>query len=186
MIKMKTKMTAIFAALMVALMLAGVSYALWSKTIAIEGTVNTGTFDAIFEGPYTWSATYLVKDVVTPVPTEKLTGITVTANNSADPETLVVTIDGLYPCITIQIDYKIKNNGDVPWVVNSVVPDISVFPGTVTVTPLDLKGTQVDAGISIPADLEVHINNTALQTTTYTFSVTIEVWQWNEYVGVPH
>jgi len=182
--KMKTKMTAIFAILMIALMAVGVSYALWSKTIYINGTVNTGTFDAIFTGDYKWSATYVdpASGETLPVPTEKLTGITVdTHTQENDPETLIVVISGLYPCITIHIDYFIKNAGTVPWIVNKVTPDISVFPGTVTVTPSGLVGTQVDGGESIPADLEVHIDNRALQSTTYTFSVTIEVVQWNEY-----
>jgi len=179
---MQTKMTAIFAILMIALMAVGVSYALWSKTIYIEGTVNTGTFDAIFEGPYTSSATYLLNNIPTPVPPEKLTGITVTVDtHPPDDEILLVTIDGLYPCITIHIDYFIKNAGTVPWIVNKVTPDITGFPGTVTVTPPDLVGKQVDGGASISADLEVHIDNRAEQSHTYTFSVTIEVVQWNEY-----
>jgi len=184
---MKTKMTAIFATLMIALMLAGVSYALWSKTISIEGTVNTGKFDAIFTGDYTWSATYVdpVTDAIKEVPADKLAGITVTIDTqhtpTEDPEKLIVVISGLYPCITIHINYNIKNSGTVPWIVNSVTPDITAFPGTVTVTPSDLVGTQVDGGASTKADLEVHIDNRALQLTQYTFSVTIHVVQWNEY-----
>ena len=185
---MKTKMTAIFAILMIALMAVGVSYALWSKEIFINGTVNTGKFDAIFEGPYTpWTATYEdpVTHVIKDVPADKLTGITVTVDTihtpSEDPEVLIVTIDGLYPCITIHIIYNIKNSGTVPWIVNKVTPTLGTFPGTVTVTPPGLIGTQVDGGKSTAADLEVHIGNTAIQSTKYTFSVTIEVVQWNEY-----
>jgi hypothetical protein len=161
-------------------MFAGISYALWDKIITINGTVNTGTLDAIFEGPYTWSATY---NGGQSVPAEKLTGITVDVGTAPDdPETLLVTIDGLYPCITIHINYKIANTGTTPWIVNDVsVSPAAGFPGTVTVTPATLVGTQVDAGISIPADLEVHITNDAAQTSTYTFSVTIHVVQWNEY-----
>jgi hypothetical protein len=185
---MKTKMTAIFAILMIALMAVGASYALWSKTIYIDGTVNTGTFDAIFDGPYTWTATYVdpVSGNTLPVPAIKLTGITVTVYPDlvTDPtgETLAVIIDGLYPCITIHINYNIKNAGTVPWIVNKVSYYITGFPGTVTITPPGLVGTQVDGGLSTPADLEVHINNDAKPSTKYTFSVTIEVVQWNEYV----
>ena len=177
---MKTKMTAVFGVLLIALMVAGVSYALWDKYIYINGTVNTGTLDAIFEGPYTWTATYNNGE---PVPEAKLTGITVDVETTPDdPETLLVTIDGLYPCITIHIGYFIKNTGTTPWIVNDVyVSPAAGFPGTVTLTPADLVGTQVDAGISIPADLEVHLTNDADQEGTYSFSVTIHVVQWNEY-----
>jgi len=177
--KMKTKMIGIFAVLMIALMLVGVSYALWDKHITINGTVNIGTLDAIFDGPYPWSATY---DGGTPVPPAKLTGITVTVDTAPHAaETLVVIIDGLYPCITIHIDYNIRNTGTTPWIVNDISVDTSSFPGTVTVTPPSLVGTQVDAGGSIPADLEVHITNAAAQSSTYHFTVTIHVVQWNEY-----
>ncbi|MEM3623381.1 MAG: hypothetical protein QXR76_06410 [Candidatus Bathyarchaeia archaeon] len=176
---MKNKMVGISAVLLIALMLAGVSYALWSKYIYIDGTVHTGTLDAIFEGPFTWTATYNDSQSV---PQEKLTGITVTVNTAEnDPETLLVTIDGLYPCITIHINYNITNTGTTPWVVNDVSVSPQGFPGTVTVTPSNLVGTQVDAGKSIAADLEVHLTNDAAQNTEYTFSVTIHVVQWNEY-----
>ena len=182
---MKTKMTAVFGVLLIALMVAGVSYALWHKYIYINGTVNTGTLDAIFEGPYTWSATYVdpVTEEVKSVPDEKLTGITVDVETAPnDLETLLVTIDGLYPCITIHINYNIKNSGTTPWIVNDVsVSPADGFPGTVTLTPANLVGTQVDAGESIPADLEVHLTNDAKPESKYTFSVTIHVVQWNEY-----
>ena len=181
---MKTKMTAVFGVLLIALMVAGVSYALWDKYIYINGTVYTGTLDAIFEGPYTWTATYNGGE---PVPEAKLTGITVDVGTAADdPETLNVTINGLYPCITIHIYYNIKNSGTTPWIVNDVsVSPAAGFPGTVTLTPARLVGTQVDAGDSIPADLEVHLTNEAQQTSTYSFSVTIHVVQWNEYPYPP-
>jgi hypothetical protein len=186
---MKTKMTAVFGVLLIALMVAGVSYALWDKYIYIDGTVNTGTLDAIFEGPYTWRATYVdpVTHETKDVPAEKLAGITVDTHTAeGDPETLIVEISGLYPCITIHINYNIKNAGTTPWIVNDVsVSPVAGFPGTVTVTPANLKGTQVDGGGSIPADLEVHLTNEADQEGTYSFSVTIHVVQWNEYPYPP-
>lgn len=39
---MKTKMTAIFGTLMIALMLTGLAYAHWSQTLYISGTIKTG------------------------------------------------------------------------------------------------------------------------------------------------
>jgi hypothetical protein len=45
---MNKKLTAIFATMLIALCLAGVSYAMWSKTLYIDGTVKTGEVDVEF------------------------------------------------------------------------------------------------------------------------------------------
>ena len=51
--KMKTKMTAIFAILMIALMAVGFAYAHWEKIIYINGTVNAADFDVRFSAAST-------------------------------------------------------------------------------------------------------------------------------------
>jgi len=56
------------------------------------------------------------------------------------------------------------------------------FPGTVTITPPDLVGTQVEPDEYVLADLEIHITNEAEEDGYYYFDVEIEVVQWNEYV----
>ena len=42
---MKGKMVAVFATLIIALMVAGLTYAKWTETITISGTVKTGEVD---------------------------------------------------------------------------------------------------------------------------------------------
>lgn len=42
---MKAKMVELFAVVMIALMVSGFVYAMWSDTLTIKGTVKTGTFD---------------------------------------------------------------------------------------------------------------------------------------------
>jgi hypothetical protein len=180
---MKNKMIGIFAVLIAALMLTGISYALWDKYINIIGTVHTGSFDAIFAGPFTHTFTY---DGGQPVPSDKVEFITVDVDTApGDTETLVVTITGLYPSITVHINYYIVNPGTTPWVVQDFTPNVAGFPGTVTFSPDDLIGTQVDQNQHIPADIEVHLTNDAEKDSTYSFGATIHVVQWNEYVGPP-
>lgn len=50
---MKSKMVAIFATLMVTLMVAGVTYACWQETLIINGVVNTGDLDVEWSWAYT-------------------------------------------------------------------------------------------------------------------------------------
>jgi hypothetical protein len=181
--KMKNKMIGIAAVLLFALMLAGVSYALWSKTIYINGYVYTGDVDAEFEGAYDWEA-YDETGAVIPPEKKTFTVDVYTDYWTPDAQQLYVDIYDLYPCITVHINYTIRNTGTIPWIVNSTIIDTADFPGTVTVTPPGLIGTQVEPDGTINGDLEVHITNAALEQTGYSFTVSIVVVQWNEYPAI--
>jgi len=173
--KMKTKMTAIFAILMGLLMLVGVSYAMWEKTITITGTVNTGKVDVQFckvqvssdEKKYvsSWGA------VVT------------------DPEHITVTIDNAYPCIWYTIDADINNVGTIPVIIQSI---------TVTSLPsyaeYYLTGAKVGDEIEQPGsaigpdtvhfDIEIHLLNSPMtpMDASFTSTVTIQCVQYNEFI----
>jgi len=183
---MKTKMTAIFAILMISLMTSGIAYACWYKYININGFVKTGKLDAEFQiWGISWNATD-EHDVL--IPAHKLTNITVEA--SRDPldltgETFKVNITGLYPRIYIHIYFNITNTGTVPWIVNSTSVTAPGFPGTVVLTPPGIIDTQVDANGELQANIDVHITNDAVQETLYTFTMSILVVQWNEYPYKP-
>ena len=177
---MRNKLVVAFVVLMVAFMLAGVSYALWSKTIYIYGDVYTGDVDAEFGTNFSWEA---YDEQGNPIPEDKKTMTVDVYPDPDDPQILWVVIEDLYPCITIHIDFEIWNTGTVPWIVQSVdIYDYGGFPGTVTVTPPDLIGTQVEPDECIIADLEIHITNEAEEDSCYKFDVYIDVVQWNEYV----
>jgi hypothetical protein len=174
---MKNKMIGVAAVLLIALMLAGVSYALWSKTIYIYGDVYTGDVDAAVGETFSWEAYDADGNVI---PREKKT-MTVDIYRDEDPQIFHVEIDDLYPCITIHINFEIWNTGTVPWIVQSVTQTNNDFPGTVTFTPPTLIGTQVDPDDYVDADLEIHITNAADENSQYSFTVAIWVVQWNEY-----
>jgi hypothetical protein len=176
--KMKNKMIGVAAVLLIALMLAGVSYALWSKTIYIYGDVYTGDIDAEVGETFSWEAYDADGNVI---PREKKTMDVDIYRDAVDPQIFYVDIFDLYPCITIHIDFEIWNTGTVPWIVQNVTLTSTNFPGTVTFTPPDLIGTQVDPDSYVGADLEIHITNEALEDSEYGFTVEILVVQWNEY-----
>jgi hypothetical protein len=177
--KMKNKMIGVAAVLLIALMLAGVSYALWSKTIYIYGDVYTGDVDAEVGETFSWEAYDAQGNTI---PEEKKTMTVDIYRDEVDPQIFYVDIFDLYPCITIHIDFEIWNTGTVPWIVQSVTLTSTDFPGTVTFTPPDLIGTQVEPGEYVNADLEIHITNAADENSQYGFTVEILVVQWNEYV----
>ena len=183
---MKTKMTAIFAILMIALMTSGIAYACWYKYITINGFVKTGELDAVFQ---TWAISWNATDEYNVlIPANKLTNITVEASrdpNDSTGETFKVNITGLYPCIYLHVYFNITNTGTVPWKVNSTSLNAAGFPGTVVLTPPGIIGTQVDAGGELQANVDVHITNDAVQEHLYTFTMRILVVQWNEFPWHP-
>ena len=170
---MKTKTVAIFATLMIALMAVGFAYAMWDKTLFINGTVNTGEVNAYFttavsnDPPGTIDPGY-DKDVGCTEVTGELT------------QTLTVTVTNGYPCYSSRIDYTIDNIGSIPVKVQSFT--VTVPPAAVTVTVTEIAvGTQIDAGDSVPGSIVIHVEQTADENAQYTFSVEIYLVQWNEY-----
>mgnify|MGYP000442142109 FL=1 len=95
---MKTKMIGLLVTLMVALMVSGFAYAHWSKIITINGTVNTGRLHLTpsFEGSTDDDKEYC------------------TVEGVIEGNTLTVTINNAYPCITVTIKFDLHNDGSVP------------------------------------------------------------------------
>jgi hypothetical protein len=194
---MKTKLTAILSALMIALMMTGVSYALWSKNLTINGTVNTGKLDGKITywfsndppgtiDPVPEGATYPPKDV----------GETICTIDKEDPEICYVTINNAYPCYTVHYSITIKNTGNVAWMIQGYKADDTNVPENKWVQVdldkdgkpdiefyvTDSIGEQVDPGHSVETSLDTHILQTATLGSTYHFIFTILLVQWNEYV----
>lgn len=176
--KMKTKMTAIFATLMIALMAVGISYAMWSKTVYIYGTVETGEVDAEFSSvtcndPFGTIDPGYDKDVGW---CECIIGL------YGDPQELDVIIHNAYPCYSVTVDYEIDNVGTIPVKIQTITltnvnPEI-----TVTVTGIAV-GDQIEPGGSVWGDLEIHVEQSAAELATYYFDLEIYLVQWNEFQG---
>jgi hypothetical protein len=168
--EMKTKMTAIFAILMIALMVAGISYAMWDKTLYINGTVNTGEVNAAFTDWWCVEAPEVEgKDVGS-----------CSVDLGQDDQHLVVTIINGYPCYTCTVWFEIENTGTVPVKVQSLTvaappPEISFTFSGIAV------GDQIDAGDTKTGSIVIHVEQPADELETYTFSIEIYLVQWNEY-----
>ncbi len=179
---MKTRIASVAALILVTLTVVGFSYTLWSKTLYFYGTVYTGEIDAQID--YALAHWEAYDDAGDPLPPEKIT-FSVDWYQDLDPQEIYVNIYDLYPCVWIHIYFDLVNTGTVPWIVQDFLPDTAGFPGTVTFSPVDLIGTQVEPAEWIPMDVIVHIDNTAAEDTAYGFSARVLVVQWNEYLPVP-
>jgi len=175
---MKTKIVALFAALMIALMVVGMSYAMWEKTITITGTVNTGKVDVQF------------CDVkVSSDETKKVSSWDAVVT---DPEHITVTIDNAYPCIWYKIDADINNVGTIPVIIKSIgvtgLPGYAEYKlsGAIVGTEIEQHGSLIGPD-TVHFDIEIHLLNEPMTPmgSSFTFTVSINCVQYNEYVAPP-
>ncbi|MEM3828095.1 MAG: hypothetical protein QXP36_02600 [Conexivisphaerales archaeon] len=171
---MNSKMVGLFAIVLIALMVAGFAYAMWTETINISGTVSTGDLDvswSVGEG-YDSEDEYPEKDVSS-----------ISGDVSEDGNTLYVTIENAYPCIHYYLPIDVSNDGSIPVIISDIIVDKGNLPEgcTVEINENIYEGVQIDAGDSVEGLLHVHLTNDVEEDSTYTFSVTLTVVQWNEY-----
>jgi hypothetical protein len=186
-----------FVLLSVMLMLAltgmGVSYGLWSETLTINGTVQTGEVEAAWvdvwcmdAGPDPYGPPGDLKDV----------GSTTVSIDPDHPQTMYVTVHNGYPSYYNDCKVTFQNTGTVPVIIQGyqVVPldftpasDNGEGDGEIWVKYTDGIGTQMEP---CPADnceqssnLKFHVEQPALENHTYHFRVDVCLVQWNEPSG---
>jgi len=168
---MRGKMALLLSTLVIALMVVGTGFALWSKTLYINGTVNTGTVEAGFDN------VMCNDNGIDPGYDKDVASCTVEV--SQDHQTITVTINNAYPSYSCDIDYDILNKGSIPVKIQSITINA---PSEVTVEVTGISvGDQIDPDQLIHGDLHIHVEQTAAQGATYTFTVDILLVQWNEF-----
>jgi len=185
---MKTKMTAIFATLMIALMAVGFAYAHWEKIITIEGTVNTGILHV---SPSVYAETDDAKEYCT-------------VETDVDGNTVYIDIFNAYPCITVSGWIDFENDGTIP--VNLVgiecdgseglelvyigevggVYHYEVYDDVLLIANLYLEADfpdgfpQIDPGETAYIYFDLHFKEDLPQDTSYWFTFEFTFWNWNE------
>jgi hypothetical protein len=161
--------------LVLALAMLGVGYGLWSKLLLINGTINTGTVDAVFYEAFTdddGAVDNPDKDAgdvgkTTPCPLfgdsscdpkafgpnpdryDKDVGECVAVIDELDAQKLHITVTNGYPSYYCTVWYDIWNNGTIPVKIQSltVVPNNFTNGVEVTVGLSKLScGQQIDPG----------------------------------------
>jgi len=178
-VKVRSKATTtLLVTLVMALVVMGIAYAKWDKELFIQGTVNTGTLDVVF-------ANVECSDLGIDPGYDKDVGSCSVCLSDED-ETMTVTINNAYPCYSCTIDFDLVNVGTIPVIIESVTidnPNSNELTVTMTPSPDDLLGVQIDPDGSVHVSLYVHVEQPAEQGSSYSFTITIVVVQWNEYGG---
>jgi len=174
---MKTAM-GMFGALMLALAITGVAFAHWTDTLVINGTVNTGTFGAELN---------VGEGYDSEPPNKNVSYISGTLGD--DKKSITVTVNNAYPCIDYWLPIDLHCVGSVPLIIESIVVDRGNLPGDTTLEIVAdpahpgenviAIGTQLHQSQTAYGRLHLHLGENAAQGQTYTFTVTINVVQWN-------
>jgi len=150
----------------------GVSYALWSKTITLTGSVATGNVNI------EWSTFTDNDNGIDPGYDRNVADCTVVTT----PDKVTFTITNGYPSYTCTISGDIHKSGSIPIklqnFVYNVPPEITVTPSGGFVNPY---GVQLEPGGKLVGDFKIHVEQGAEQSKTYTFDISATGQQWNEF-----
>lgn len=170
--------------LVVALAALGVGYGLWSKTLTIGGTVQTGDLDAV------WF--YASCDETE----DKPVGEYSVAPDPDDQQILVVTLDNVYPSYLLDCEIHFGNKGTIPVKTMTDFDLENPNPDEITVGWFNGSVKQLEPcydplvwgtnPLSVPANCQkafsliIHVEQEAKERTEYTFNIHECVHQWNE------
>ena len=184
--------------LLVALASLGIVYALWSKTLTIEGLVHTGRLHGRWDGaicsefhdwpwPPEGQGEVLGKDV----------GSTTISIDPQDNNLLHLVLNNAYPSYSVDCEVEYVNDGTIPWVIRgtTIIPLSAnlhncVLTGNqtktltcdeLTVVLVDGVGSQIDPGDGVASSVRVHVEQPAAQNAEYLFAIQVCVAQWNEF-----
>jgi len=209
------KIGLIALALIMALGAMGVGYAMWSDSIAISGTVNTGNVNinvSEFSGTVVYKnimddlIVYLPFIGALPTPPANNIQVAYAVAAAGDAEdTVVVTFNNLFPIfngvpsptntLPYKADFTITNAGSIP--VKLVISAVKFEGDTILSNVIkvvddngvSLEGVQLEPQGSIDGNISITIpeppNDGTWQGKKGAFSLTITGVQWNEYTAPP-
>ncbi|MGB9801058.1 MAG: hypothetical protein ACPLUL_13285 [Thermanaerothrix sp.] len=177
-----------FLAILLIVLLAGlgVAYGLWSETLTISGTVNTGEVDVGFSGP--WVAEWVEVNGTPQLEPKgkdeaaKCYATAIDSDLTSDgKETIKVTVKGAYPSYHCLVKFDISNLGTVPVHISRPKAGEGT-PSWVKASACYPEWYQLHAQEKAWASILIHFTNKdgVNENSEYTFTFTIEARQWNE------
>jgi hypothetical protein len=201
-------MTTTVVLLFIALASVGIGYGLWSKTLYIDGTVNTGKFDSGFVDPFT-DDDDKVDGAMDPEDNNFCEEYMYGGSGSCDPavsaglerkdkdvgeckvtfwdaETIEVTIGNAYPSYFCTLYFGVKNTGDIPVKIQSLgIVGSDITAGYVKAHWTNIEvGDQIDPGQTVPGDLDLHVEQSAHENSEIKLTGKIQLVQWNEFASL--
>ena len=164
---MKGKLAAIFATVIVALVIVGFAYGAWSETLTIEGNVKTGELDVEFK-----NISCRCSEEMT------CTATGVDTDGDGDFDKIEVTVSNGYPGGKCDVTFDVHNCGTIPAKIKGISTTGDTVQVASTLTGLS-AGEIIDVGGSKSCTLTLTVTSSANEVSTYSITVTIDVVQFN-------
>lgn len=208
-------------ALVLALGMLGVGYAMWSEELVIETTVETGEVCYGFIDYFLLGDPCVTPPSVSPDPTcdpgflnrgivPGGKDVACTTATWINQHTVEITLDKAYPCYLSTVSVHTENCGTIPIKLGQCkltyyidgTPYLIALPDSQIVyiwghdqyggisEVIELKwvngtGAQLEPGDEHEDSVHIHVLQPAKQDSTYSFTITREAVQWNEYEPPP-
>ena len=172
------KIGILILALVLAMGSLGVGYALWSDSLYIDGTINTGELDTCIVS--------IASDDVGPDLGDDKIGKDVgsTTVGIIDCHTANITVTGAYPCYENYVHFTTEIRGTVPVILEAI--NIVNDNPCIEVDAWNGVGEQRHPGERADNTIWFHVLQCADQNATYTFTVEFFYVQYNESTYFPH
>jgi predicted ribosomally synthesized peptide with SipW-like signal peptide len=176
----------LFMVLVILLALLGVGYALWSDTLVITGTVETGNVDMAFS-PCTTNDEGVdpgyEKDVAS-CGCEPSDGDLSDGTDDTGPDALTISIENGYPSYSCEVSYDMTNMGSIPVHLYSVTEDYDPSALEYTQECVDESGDpvgigyQLHTGEHVYCTIGLHVLQEAEEGGTYELT---KEYLWGQY-----
>jgi len=169
--KMKCRVAGLFAVVLISLAVLGFSYAWWTETLTISGSVATGELDVGFANNATQCSEYIT-----------CKAILVDTDNDGDYDKIDVTVNNAYPCGWCNVTFDIKNLGTIPAKIGTPILEFNDTALSVSLTDASggsIVGKVIDVNGSLSCKLAIHVKEAAEENKSYSVTVTIPVKQFN-------
>jgi len=197
----KNKLGIIFMGLIIIAACLGVGYAVWSDSITIYGTINTGNVSwEIIDYSGTWVYKDMITDecVVSEVPlsnTDLLLVAYAEAKPGIEDNDIHIVFDNLFPFILFKTDIVIRYTGTIPGKISDIDYSYTstnnwieqlITSGDIYVTIRDIDGNDVELGYQLHKNDEIRVEHwinisqkQELMNLSGNFNARFEVIQWN-------
>src|SRR5574341_823112 len=195
--KKSMPMTALVVVLLISLATMAVGYGLWSETLYINGTVNTGEVNAelsiqeVDQGDFPF---FNQNDRSDDYEVEGKDIANCAVGLSADKKTLDITITKGYPSFWCWVEFDVHNTGTIPIKVHQpkvlgAPPQTEVstrfqwcyhFPFSPPPPPPVDEHPQLERSERVYCVLGFHVEQGAKENATYEFAAIVGAHQWNE------
>ncbi len=160
----KIKVGVLFLQVCIVLAILTGSYALWTRTLYIDGTVETGQIHADLN---------VLACYDSETEEENISEISAKVEDA----TMHILITNAYPDIQYTVEFELSNTGSIPLRIYQYPLD-ETLPGTIMIT--NFTDQKLLCEESTEGNITVQLNDSAEQYTTYYFQVVYAVYQWND------